>query len=84
MIDKDEECLLIADDSVLAKKHSKKIDLANYQYSGNVHDVIAGIGLINLLWYGVETTQTNRSSLYTEAGSVYTKSECEYFIPDHT
>ena len=58
MIDKDEECLLIADDSVLAKKHSKKIDLVNYQYSGNVHDVIAGIGLINLLWHGVEKKES--------------------------
>lgn len=53
-IDKDEPCLLIADDSVLSKQHSKKIDLVNYQYSGNAHDVIAGIGLVNLLWYGLE------------------------------
>ena len=29
MINKEEECLLIADDSVLAKTHSKKIDLVN-------------------------------------------------------
>ena len=52
MIDKTEECLLIADDSVLSKIHSKNIDLVNYQYSGNAHDVIAGIGLINLIWHG--------------------------------
>lgn len=54
-IHEQEECLLIADDSVLSKTHSKKIDLVNYQYSGNAHDVIAGIGLINLLWYGCES-----------------------------
>ena len=54
MISRDEECLLIADDSVLSKRHSKKIDLVNYQYSGNAHDVIAGIGLINLVWHGCE------------------------------
>jgi Transposase DDE domain len=53
-IDKKSPCLLIADDTVLTKTHSKKIDLVNYQYSGNQHDVIAGIGLINLLWYGLE------------------------------
>lgn len=53
-IDKKTPCLLIADDTVLTKTHSKKIDLVNYQYSGNQHDVIAGIGLINLLWYGLE------------------------------
>jgi len=42
MIEKDEECLLIVDDSVLSKTYSKKIDLVHYQYSGNAHDVIAG------------------------------------------
>ena len=44
MIDKTEECLLMAEDSVLSKIHSTNIDLVNYQYSGNTHDVIAGIG----------------------------------------
>jgi hypothetical protein len=53
-IDKKAPCLLIADDTVLTKMHSKKIELVNYQYSGNQHDVIAGIGLVNLLWYGLE------------------------------
>ena len=42
---------LIADDTVLTKQYSKKIDLVNYQYSGNAHDVIAGIGLVNLVWH---------------------------------
>ena len=54
LIDENEEGLLIADDSVLSKTHSKKIELVNYQYSGNEHDVIAGIGLINLLWHSCE------------------------------
>ena len=58
LIDKAEPNLLIADDSVLDKEHSKKIDLVNYQYSGNVHDVIAGIGVLNLVWHGLETEQT--------------------------
>jgi len=58
LIDKAEPSLLIADDSVLDKEHSKKIDLVNYQYSGNVHDVIAGIGVLNLVWHGLETEQT--------------------------
>lgn len=53
-IDANEPCLLIADDTVLSKTYSEKIDLVNYQYSGNAHDVIAGIGLINLLWHGLE------------------------------
>lgn len=54
MMNQDEACLLIADDTVLSKTHSKKIELVNYQYSGNAHDVIAGIGLINLIWHGYE------------------------------
>ena len=54
MIDKKAKCLLIADDTVLSKKYSKKIDLVNFQYSGNEHDVIAGIGLVNLLWYDLD------------------------------
>ena len=58
LIDKAEPSLLIADDTVLDKEHSKKIDLVNYQYSGNVHDVIAGIGVLNLVWHGLETEQT--------------------------
>lgn len=54
LIDFSEECLLIGDDSVLSKTFSKHIDLVNYQYSGNEHAVVAGIGLVNLLWYGRE------------------------------
>lgn len=54
-INKEEPCLLIGDDTVLAKPHSKKIDVVHYQYSGNVHDVVAGIGLVNLLWHGLKT-----------------------------
>ena len=58
LIDFDEACLVIADDSVLSKTFSKKIDLVNYQYSGNKHDVVAGIGLVNLLWYGCKQEQS--------------------------
>lgn len=53
-----EPSLLIADDTVLAKPRSKKIELVNYQYSGNAHDVIAGIGLINLLWHGLDSEES--------------------------
>lgn len=49
-------CLLIADDTVLSKTHSKKIESVHYQYSGNAHDVIAGIGLVNLLWHDISET----------------------------
>nr|WP_063654484.1 transposase [Candidatus Arsenophonus triatominarum] len=29
--------------------------MIHYQYSGNEHDVIAGIGLVNLLWHNLTT-----------------------------
>ena len=48
-IDHDDPCLLVGNDTVLLKPYSKKSDLVNYQYSGAVHDVIAGIGMVNLL-----------------------------------
>jgi hypothetical protein len=47
--------LLVGDDTVLDKHRSEEIDLVHYQYSGNAHDVIAGIGLVNLVWHGLES-----------------------------
>jgi len=51
LVDMDTPCVLIADDTVLDKRHSKKIETVHYQYSGNEHDVINGIGLVNMVWY---------------------------------
>ena len=34
------------------------MDLVNYQYSGNAHDVIAGIGLVNMLWHNTDEAQS--------------------------
>lgn len=56
-INKDSPCLLICDDTILSKKHSKKIELVRYQYSGSEHDIVAGIGLVNLVWYGINEEQ---------------------------
>ena len=50
-IDKQESGLLIADDTVLNKQYSSQIELVQYQYSGNEHEVILVIGLVNMLWY---------------------------------
>ncbi len=54
LVDMDAPCVLIADDTVLDKRHSKKIETVHYQYSGNEHDVINGIGLVNMVWYSKE------------------------------
>ncbi|EKD24604.1 MAG: hypothetical protein ACD_80C00193G0001 [uncultured bacterium (gcode 4)] len=42
--------VLIVDDTILDKSRSEKVELVRYQYSGTVHDVIKGIGMLNFLW----------------------------------
>lgn len=42
--------ILVADETVLNKSRSDKIELVRYQYSGTEHDVIKGIGMLNFLW----------------------------------
>ncbi len=43
---------LIGDDSVLDKPRAEEIALVHWQYSGNHHKVVKGIGLVSLLWTG--------------------------------
>ena len=45
---------LIFDDSVLDKSHSKKIEIARWQYSGNTHKTVMGIGVVNCVYYNPE------------------------------
>lgn len=40
---------LIADDSVQDKRYSKFIELVKKQFSGNVHGLVRGIGIVNLV-----------------------------------
>jgi len=42
--------IIAADETVLSKKRSEKIELVRWQYSGAEHDVIKGIGMLNFLW----------------------------------
>lgn len=42
--------LLVADETVLDKSRSSKMELVRWQYSGDEHDIIKGIGLLNFLW----------------------------------
>lgn len=46
--------VLIADETVLNKSRSDKIELVRYQYSGTEHDVVKGIGMLNFLWVDQE------------------------------
>ena len=41
---------LIADETVLTKSRSKKIELVHPQYSRAEHGITNGIGLLNFLW----------------------------------
>ena len=48
-IDDSEEVFLLADDSVQNKQYSHSIETVKRQYSGNVHGLVKGIGLVNLV-----------------------------------
>jgi len=48
---------VIFDDSVIDKSHSKKIEAVRWQYSGNAHGVIRGIGIINCIYVNPVTEQ---------------------------
>ena len=43
------EAFLLVDDSVQNKPYSRFMEVAQRQYSGNVHGVVTGIGLVNLV-----------------------------------
>lgn len=42
--------IIVADKTVLNKDRSQKIKLIRWQYSGNEHDIVRGIGMLNFLW----------------------------------
>lgn len=48
---------LVFDDSILDKGHSHRIDMVRWQYSGNAHGLIKGIGVVNCLYINPETHQ---------------------------
>jgi hypothetical protein len=48
---------VVFDDTVLDKNHSRHIESVRWQYSGNAHGVIRGIGLVNCIYVNPETQQ---------------------------
>jgi hypothetical protein len=48
---------IVFDDTVLDKSYSRKIDSVRWQYSGNAHGVIRGIGLLNCIYINPETEE---------------------------
>jgi hypothetical protein len=49
-IETDAEAYIIFDDTVIDKRYSEEIELARWQYSGNEHGVLRGIGLISCIY----------------------------------
>jgi hypothetical protein len=52
-----EDGYVVFDDTVLDKTHSRHIESVHWQYSGNAHGIIRGIGLVNCLYVNPETQQ---------------------------
>ena len=48
---------VLFDDTVLDKRHSRRIELVRRQYSGNAHGLIPVIGLVNCVYVNPETKQ---------------------------
>ena len=61
--DKAKDCVLgrqgvlIADDSVINKNRSNKMELVNWQYSGTEHDIVRGIGMVNFVFADSKTQE---------------------------
>ncbi|NEQ76689.1 MAG: transposase [Okeania sp. SIO2C9] len=51
------EAYLIFDDTVIKKKYANKIELVRKQYSGNEHQVIQGIGIVNCIYLNPQNEQ---------------------------
>lgn len=45
-----EKGYLVIDDTVVDKSFSRENELTAYHWSGNAHDVINGIDIVNMLW----------------------------------
>ena len=53
----DTEAYLIFDDTVINKKYANKIELVRRQYSGNEHQVIRGIGIVNCIYFNPQNEE---------------------------
>lgn len=42
--------VIIADDTVIEKSYSQRIEIVRYQYSGTEHKVVKGIGMLNMMF----------------------------------
>jgi len=54
---KTEEGFIVFDDTVIDKRYSRDIETTRWQYSGNAHKVIRGIGLVTCIYVNPGTGQ---------------------------
>ena len=66
---------LVADDSLLDKRFSRKNELAKKQYSGNEHGLLNGICLVNLLWTNGEEYVPVDYRIYRKENDDLTKND---------
>lgn len=69
------EGYLIGDDTVLEKQRSENLPLAAWQYSGNKHKVVRGIGLVTLLWSTNHQHIPTDFRIYAKGQDGYTKNQ---------
>ena len=50
LVKNEEDGYLVIDDTTLDKSYSRENELTSYHWSGNVHNVINGISIVNMLW----------------------------------
>jgi Transposase DDE domain len=55
--DEAEYMYILFDDTVLDKRHSKQIEMAQRQYSGNEHGIVQGIGLVNCVYVNAKRNE---------------------------
>ncbi len=53
----DENAYVIFDDTVLDKRFSEEMEIVRRQYSGNVHGIVRGIGIVNCIYVNPKTLQ---------------------------
>ena len=51
------EAYWIFDDTVINKKYGYNIELTRRQYSGNEHQVVRGIGIVNCVYFNPQNKQ---------------------------
>ena len=72
---KQNEGVLVLDDSTLDKPYARKIELVTRHWSGKHHRVVSGINLVSLLWTDGDAHIPHDFRIYHKAGDGKTKND---------